>query len=145
VNQTPSKDVLSSIRHATSDLVAFVGTFFLCLVTLIVVRTFVLDPEWGTPLPIAERLSYRIATALFVGLTGVVARLFHKTWRVVLYGSLGPFLAYLLWAFEKQNLFVNPELWKLFERGWFNVAVACGLFGLLFVSLAHIWASRYKL
>jgi len=144
VNQTPSKNGLSSIRHAPSDLVAFVGTFFLCLVTLIVVRTFILDPGY-TPLPMSEPLSSRIATALFVGGAGVVARLFHKTWRAILYGSLGPFLAYLLWAFVKQNLFLNPELWKLFERGWFNVAVACGLFGLLFVSLAHIWACRYKL
>ncbi len=107
----------------------------IALAALLAVRAWVANQLGYTPLPIAEPLPYHAATVFTVGLASAAAGLLVHGWRGTALSTLSAFAVYLGWAVVQQNLIVNPDLWKLWERHWLTVALACGLAGLV-LSLA---------
>jgi hypothetical protein len=96
------------------------------LAALVAVRAWVANQLGYTPLPIAEPMLYLLVTVLTVALTSAAAGRLLPGWRSILVSSLVAFSAYLGWAVVQQNLILNPDLWKLWERHWLTVATACG-------------------
>lgn len=119
------------------------ATTLLCFLTIPVIRCVIHPGLNYVPLPFAEPFIIHLQVAAFVGLGSLVIRLFVGSPRVILYGFLIPFVAMLIWAYDKQNLFINPDMWKLFERGWFTAALLAGLTGLFYAIGTHYLFSKF--
>jgi hypothetical protein len=122
-------NIRAGSRHEVASFLMIMGT---CLITVLLVRAFVYSKLAYTPLPFAEPMRYHTLTVGTLGFMGALSGLLVRGWRGILYSSLVPFLVYLSWAVIQQNLLVNPDIWKLWERGWLTVALASGLSGLAF-------------
>ncbi len=109
---------------------AVVATAISCFLAIPMIRFAILQGLNYLPLPFTEPLIVHLQIATVVGAISLIIRLFVSAPRGILYGFLIPFLATLVWTFDKQNLFINLDLWKLFEKGWFTTALLSGLIGL---------------
>ncbi|HLF24813.1 MAG TPA: hypothetical protein VJG32_00635 [Anaerolineae bacterium] len=124
---------------------AIVGTTVLCFFSIRIVRSIIRPGLNDVPLPFTEPLTIHLQVAASVGLVGLIIRLFVKGPRAILYGFLLPFVAMLVWAFDKQSLLINPDIWKLFERGWFTSAVLAGLAGLFWaISVPYLFFKLFS-
>lgn len=122
------------------ELIKVLGIVGICLLSVLVVRGYIYAQLSYTPLPFAEPILYHLLTIGVVGAVGGFLGAFLPGRRGLVYSLLGAFLGYLGWAIVQQNLIVNPDIWKLWERGWLTVAVASGLFGMIcaiLIRLAH--------
>jgi hypothetical protein len=114
--------------------------FGLSIVGLLIVRfavEFILNTD-GAYLPIAEPFYAHIMVIFTLGVLGAISSLFIRHWRAIIYGAFVPMLVYLGWAVVQQNLIINPDIWKLWERGWLAIALAVGTSGLGFSILARL-------
>lgn len=125
------------------EILAVLGTLAVCLAALLIVRAFIYSRLGYTPLPFGESAYYHFLTICALGLAGALAGLLVREWRGMVYSSLAPFLAYLAWAVVQQNLIVNPDLWKLWERGWLTVALAAGLSGFVLSAFVRLLIGAY--
>jgi hypothetical protein len=122
---------------AGQEVLIFVRIAGLCLITLLIIRAFLQSGEFWAPLPFAESIKDHLLTVSTIGLVGALVGLPVRRRRGILYSSLAPFLVYLSWAVIQQNLLVNPDIWKLWERGWLTVALASGWSGLILAFVAR--------
>lgn len=123
------------------ELLAVMLVILLSYLTIPVIRSVVRPNRTYLPLPFTEPFIIHLQVAALVGLVSLIIRLFISPPRAVLYGFLIPFIASLIWAVDKQHLLDNPDLWKLFERGWFSAALLAGLVGLLLALSLH-WITK---
>lgn len=126
-----------SWARALLESATIAGTTLTCFLVIPAIRSLVRPDLNYVPLPFDEPFLAHVQVAILMGLVGLAIRLFISGPRSILYSFLIPFVAMLLWAFDQQNLFVNPDLWKLVERGWFTAALLAGLAGLLFALGVH--------
>ena len=125
------------------ELLAVAIVILFCYLTIPVIRSVVRPNQSYVPLPFAEPFTVHLQVAIFVGLVSLAIRLFVSSSRAILYGFLIPVIALLMWAVDKQHLLVNPDLWKLFERGWFTAALLAGLVGLFLALSLHYLISKF--
>lgn len=124
------------------ELIAVTTVTLLSYLTIPMIRSVLRPNQNYIPLPFAEPFTLHLQIAIFVGSVSLLIWLFVSSRRGIIYGFLIPFLALLLWAVVKQNLLFNPDLWKLFERGWFTAALLAGSVGLFFAASAHRLISK---
>lgn len=114
---------ISSVRVA---LIILIST----LVALLLGRGFVYSQLGYLPLPFNEPVHFHLLSVLFVGLVSALMGLLRRGLWGFAYSALAPFIVYLGWAVMQQNLIFNPDLWKLWERGWLAISLLHGLSGL---------------
>jgi hypothetical protein len=128
--------------HAPRTVVRIVIVATITLAALLVVRTWIASQIGYTPLLFAEPMPYLVVTVLTVALTSAAAGLLFHGWRSIVVSSLSAFAVYLGWAVLQQNSILNPDLWKLWERHWLTVAVACGAAALVLSVVVQSALSR---